>query len=590
MKWLSTNRWMIRKFASALVVCLLPTAAVLGQIKSISLDLRNNFSSYHTRQAQDGLDLQTYGQFYVLGVNGFALDPQLLNFSIQTSLTDFSSKNKWLGSTQSLRNRNLGYYNVSLSLLEKTGYPVQFYAVRSLSENMSSGDMSNLSAPMIQTSNEVETMGLRWSLQKNAYIPQVDLSIERSGNRAISDIFPTSDRSDVLSLRLSNSNRKGTAQYSFQYSGTRFQSDLKIPTGYPSSANPLGGSFEFAQIRRTNNEFQFYGNSKVSNQTEVYSNVIYSSRDYGTIMTAEVGTTYKESDKVQHELKLKNAQGIYQGFLTNRSNANSIVEQTHVSFSNNVQGLFGASYLVQENELGDVGTTVDRGEGNAQVYFNKPTSIAEITGSASTSFGFERYSLSPRRFVQQSQLSIGGTSPAIKGLEIILRNDASFATTYSLGNIVQNNIMLRTTTSIIPRFIIGAEASRSDSKYLTYTTISPLSVTRVGGNIITRLTPTTAVEIRHYQSWISSWYLEKVTQTSVNISESGLIRNLTFQLRGERSFNNVTKLLILGIDGIANYQFYAFTFTARYTLRTIAGFQTQGVILEVHRLFSFSFQ
>ncbi|MFQ5798237.1 MAG: hypothetical protein ACE5H0_06025, partial [Bacteroidota bacterium] len=210
--------------------------------------------------------------------------------------------------------------------------------------------------------------------------------------------------------------------------------------------------------------------------------------------------------------------------------------------------------------------------------------------SARTSVGFEKYPTGQRKFVQQSQLSLGGTSTTLQRVQIALQEDVSYTSSYSFGNIFQNTARLNVTTNAISRFVVGVELSRNDTRYFNYAAVPPRSITSLGGNVAARLRSTTLVELRHSRSWTRSWYAEQTTSSRASISESGLSRNLTFQIRGEQTFNDVTRIEALSVEGIVDYRFHALTLIARYSLRSVGNIRTQGMMLEVQRPFAFNFR
>lgn len=543
-----------------------------AQITSVSLDLRNNFSFSQTRQSFDNTSLRTFGQYYVLAVNGFVLDPKLLTLSLQTSLTDFSSTSNSTKASQSLSSRNFGYYNFSLSLLPNNSYPLTIYASRSQinNVNISSTDAPTIPSNTAEASTDIETMGLRWNVAKNTYFPQIDFLLERNLSKSENPLAPLNQRNDVVGLRLSNSTQEGTSQYSFQYTGKRLND-------------------EAYHFQRQDHEFQFYGNSNMSEQTQLYSVITYAKREYATNQNMEIGGTYTQSEKLQHQVKLQHAENRYGGVARSYDVSNSAAHQSFVSFSDRMQGTFGMMYLAATNVFGETSKKLDRGQVQAQLMISYPMSFLVLTGSAVTNIGFEQYPDQNRKFVQQSQLGMNGVFTSVPHVHISLREDVAFNTNYFFGNQFLHTANINVTTDYIQDCVIGVEGSRSDTKYLDYNLISPQSITSLGGSISMRLSSTTFASMHHLRSWARSWYMDETIKTSATFSESGIIRNLIVQARGEYSFNSIVRQEVLTIEAEINYQFYAFAIGGRFSLRSIGNFQTQGVMLDIRRPFAFSF-
>lgn len=541
-----------------------------GQITQISLDLKNNYSEQQTNQTQGELTLQNYGQIYVFAVNGYAFDPKIATFNTQTSLTDYSSTSKTAAVAQSLKSRNFGYYNISMTLLPNNSYPLTLFASRSQVDNVSSTDLLSSTAKEIQTANEVESMGLRWNIAKNTYFPQLEFLLQRDLNKNAINGTPVKQRNDIVSLRMSNSNEEGTSQYSFQYGGNRIRDS-------------------WVHLDRVDHNFQFYGTSKVTDHIETYSNALYSLREFSVSRNIEVGGTYRQTENIQHQLRVSNMENrIPTVAVYNNSVTNSAQYTVTLPLADRAQGTFGALYSVFNSVYGDLQMKTQRSQLQSQATINKRISFAEITGTVGANVGFEEYPTGGRKFAQQSQLNVNGLTTSLRQLQIAVREDIIFGTTYDFGNTLQNTISTRVTTNSIPRSVMNVEVSRNDFEYLDYIAVASRSITTITGQIATRLTSTASAEIQHSESWTKSWYVEKTIRTSVRVLEAGFFRNLTCQLRGEHVFNNFTQMQVITLEGVADYQFYAFTFSGRYTLLSIGRLKTQGVFLEVRRPFSFS--
>lgn len=553
------------------VLSSLGISEIYAQITNVSADLKNSFSLFQTRQPQGDLNLQTYGQFYLVGLSGYAVNPKILQFNVQTSLSDFSSASKSPLMLQSLRSRNIGYYNVSATFLPNNSYPLTLYASRSDAVNTNSSDILTPGVEVFQTANEVETMGLRWSLARNTYTPQMEFTLERNRNRGGTSSFPVRQTNDQFSFGMSNSSDDGASQYSFQYKGLRF-------------------SDETFGLNRTNHEFQVYGNSNISEALDLFSNTTYGIRDRTTSRNSEIGGTFKQSSEIQHRLKLQNLENRFLGSTVNRNVTTGAAHETHIAFSERLRGTFGTQYSISQNEFGDTRSVNDRGQVQANAAYNDRFSFADITGNASTSLGFERFPTQGRKFVQQTQLNITAVSTSIQWFQLVLGEDFGFSSQYYFGDIVNNTVRLGVSTNVVPRSSVGLEVSRGDTRYLDFSLVSPRSITTVHGSITTQLTGTTSAQIQHAESWIRSYYLERTTRTGVAVMEAGFFRNLTFHFRGNTEFNSFTSLRTTQIEAAADYHFYAFAFSARYTLFAVAGIRTSGIALEVRRPFAFDFR
>lgn len=547
------------------------TSPSFGQFNRISLDLKNNFSFIKTYQAYGDHDLRTYGQFYILGLSGYVLDPRLLQFSLQTSLTDYSSKSHLLASSQKLRNRNLGYYNGSVTLFPNNRYRLTFYASRSDAITTSSAELLSWQPRVFEMTSEMETVGLRWNIAKNNTLPQIELTLERNENRGGDEAGTFKQINDALSLGLSNASPEGSSQYSFLYRGVKVKDSF-----FPSV--------------RSIHEFQFYGSSRMSESLDLYSNATYAIREHMTSRSAEFGGTYRQSARLHHQVKLQNMENRFPGVFANRNVTNTISHESHIPFSNRLQGTLGSMYSIQQHEFGTTHSTVERGLGRASVAYNDRYAIADLSGNLSTSLGFERFPSGGRKFTQHTQMNLNGTSTAIPHLQLLLGVDFGFSTTYYFGDILNNNVRLALNTDLIPRSVVGLELSRADSRYFDFPIVAPRSVTSIGGTVTTQITATTSVSIQHSQSLTRSWFRELVSRTGIHIRAAGLIRFLTFQFRAERTYNSLTGITALIAEGTAEYRFYAFVISARYSYHMIAGIGSRTIFLEVHRPFSFDFR
>lgn len=555
---LPPKRWPRPDLVSlVLMLWSLPLAA---QINRITLDMKNDFTWSQTPRIQGNLTSRYHRQYYILGVSGYLLHTRLLQFNMQSTLSDFYSDISSLSMKHSQRTRNLGFYNLSLSMLASSRYPLTLFASRSRAEKTSSNDANSGSASATRafSGNEVETLGLEWSIAKNSYLPQMRLTVQRNlyGNRG-----RFTQKSETAGLSLSNSSQNGKSQYLFQYTGSRFISPLS-----PGA--------------RLENELQFHSTSELSPRATMFTHARYTKSGRLITRSAEAGARYRQSDRLRHQVKVVTKENFH---LSSRSVSNSVEHQTHAVFSNRYQGLISSGYYLQKSELGQEQKVSDRGQARAQITFNDRLGFAEVTTSMETTVGFETH-FGRREYVQLSQFNFNGKSLGLRQVQIALRENMSFAINYDIGATIQNSAHLGIETGVIPRSVVGVELSRSDSKYLEWSTIAQ-AVTSVGGKVGTRLTPTIMAETRHDVSWKDSpIYRARTLRTRVTVSESGLFRNLSFQIRGERLFNTYTGVEYVAVDGFATFRFFAYAFRLRGSWRSVAGQVTNDIILEVHRL------
>ncbi len=560
----------ILRFFVIFIYIIMFTNTSFAQLTRLSLDLKNNFSFNFAQNGQGKLNYKTYEQYYLLGLSGYFFSEKFLEFSLQTSLSSFSSTNKANELSQKLKSNNFNFYNFSATILPRKSFPLTIYASRNRIDNINSSThlLSNISR---RYSIETEMSGLRWKINKNNFLPRMEITFEHRSNKSVANLAPVNQKSDAWSLRLSNSSLRGKTQYSFQYTGSH--SNDKV-----------------LKLKQMHQQFQFYGSSKILNHTNIYTNAFYYIYKTMTIRNIEVGGSYRQKNGNYFRLRLLNSENRLTFPASGKSVINGINGNSYLLFSRFMQGNFGFNYMEMENAFENSKFLIDNGNLRGRLNYKHQFSFININTSLGTRLGFKSRQNDKRKFTQQTQFSFGGDSRIFRHFQINFYINSVFITNYYFGNILKNNFHLKVSSNVIPRSSASVEFSRSFNKYLNFKNISLMSGSSVRLNISTRILPTATVNIQHSQTWNYSWYLWKTYRTLISISEYGLIRNLTLQLRAERASNSITKITILKLEGTFRYRFYAFSFAGSFSLYSVAGFYTQGFKFEIRRPFNFSFR
>lgn len=549
---------------------LLPFKNVWAQIKSINLDLTGTMTNYQTYQGQNNVDMRSYGQYYSLGVNGYAFDPQLMIFNVNTTLSDFSTTNKMNNGTHTMHSRNWGYYNFSSTLFPASQHPFTFYASRSEMEKTSTADTTVPEGFRNKFLVENQTTGFRYNMQRNNYIPQLELMMERNVNNSIQSEKKFNQTNDALSIRLNNSSQDDKTQYSLHYTGTRLFDN---------------------QLRRTqvNNEFQYYGNSRLSETMDVYTNGVYGKRDRMSNRMTEMGLNYRQKEDLSHYIKVGNSENHFPTDTLQKSMSTTVIEQTSVTFSRHLNGNFGILWMTQKNTTGNRIENLSRSQIQTQIMYNHKSRFANFTEIVSNQTGFEEYTVTGKKLVQQTQANLVAVS-SLRLVQLTLREDIAFQTNYYYGNMLQNTAAFGAMSNVVPRSTVGADVSYTSFKYFDHVLPSPHSTTLLQCNITSRFTSTFQAELRQSFSWTRTAYSERLSVTNVTLSEYGFIRNMMIQARAARTYNTHTKLKTLSVENLINYRFRALLFTARYALRNYGKMRSREVFFEMHRSLAFEFK
>jgi len=543
-----------------------------GQIRSLTLDLKNDFIFYKSDHLAGSTRSRSYGQNYILSLNGYGLDPKLLSLSLQTSFTNFSSTNRFSEIERKFGSRNLGLYNVTATLFPTNGFPLTFMASRT--DHINHTENSDLAKATRENTivEENERWGLRWNIRKNSHYPNIDLNFDRNIRRRknLNPIF-TKESNDRFGIRLSNSNQSGTTQYAVNYQGQRWKNQT-------SSANLNG------------HELSLTATSRLNSQTPIAFNGTYQIRSNSTNRNIHFSARYKPGKNFENSLVFQNLQYRYTGQYASTRTSNSLNFQSNFPLAANIHFNAGALYTQSVYDAGLTRRHLDRIRANAQTAYNSRIQIAVIDASLGTTVGLEKFPGRKRGLTHQTTFGVGVRSLTLRRFQLSIRNDLSLSKNYALGNFFQNNVKFAGSSNLIPRTLMTVELSWNDSRYLDKSAISPRTVYAVGTTIDTRLTSTTSLTTRHLLTLAQSQYFEKILKSMVQIRQAGLIRNFDLTVRGERDYHSFAQLELLRIQGIIKYRWYAFTIGARYSLEKIGGLMTQTLRFNIERPFSVNFR
>ena len=348
-------------FSIMFIYIIILTDTSFAQLNTLSLDLKNNFSFNLSQNGQGKLNYKTYEQYYLLGLNGYFLSKKILEFNLQTSISDFSTTSHTNELRQKLKTNNLNFYNFSATILPRESFPLTIYASRNRTDNVNSNESSLLNISQ-KYSVETKISGLRWKINKNNFFPRTEITFEHRLNKSAYNLLPVNQKSDVWSLRLNNSTLKGKTQYSFQYTGTH--SNDKI-----------------LKFEQENHQFQFYGNSRIFDNTNVYTNSVYYIYKGMTIRNIEVGGSFRQANGNYFKLKLLNSENRLSFPTLGKSVINGINGTSYLLFSRFVQGNFGFNYSTRENAFENSKFLIDNGDFNGQLNYNHQFSFININSS-----------------------------------------------------------------------------------------------------------------------------------------------------------------------------------------------------------------
>jgi hypothetical protein len=587
------NNYRARPRRILLRVFLASAAMVLGcasgraQITSLQLDLRGNYASVWSAGGGPAANLRNYGQFYNADVTGFILDRRLLSFGISSSITDYVLTSSAASLRTSNRNRYLAYYNASATLFPDNSYPLTVYASRFGSELTASRPGDATAGNGGTLTGESRILGLRWSVLKNTYYPQLELTVEKAERENHGNLFygvvPFGENSRMVGLRASNSSDDGMSGYVFYYNGRHIEgrkSDGSSAT-YPNSP--------WIPSKRAEHDFQLTARSALAGGISLTWDVMYGIRPFERSRSVNFGGEWVQGETMRHQLTIVDNQRSLSFADGGRFHGTDISQRTHVRFSGATQGMIGADVAWSASRSGRIASGIQR-----QRFYTELTNTTQLGGVSLTTrgginVGREVYDLG-RKFVHASQLGITAVSHPTRFFELQVSDEASYARDYFFGNLLQNGARVRGISDVIPRSVVEVEVGRDDFRYVQSAAIPARSVTNLGGKFRTNLSMNTMLEMECTQSWWRSSYRYWTNVLMASLVQNGLLPRLALRLRGNREYSSLSAFALTSIDGTADYALGAFTVSARYTWRKVSQYQTHEVFLEIRRPFSFDFR
>jgi hypothetical protein len=554
---------------------MLVTLMMSAQLKSLSLDLRNNYSSYVTQQPLGDNKIKNYNQNYILSLLGYAVKPELLTFDFSTSLSDNSSSVSGNSLSQKQRTQNIGFYNFSATVLPVSTSPVSVYASKSDTKNNTTYDqqINEAIASYYAPSSflyQTDVKGIRWSAAKNDYLPSIELGLEKNsskGKMLSNEIQMTNTN---LSGHISNSSANDISRYSLQYIYNDVK-DLSYRQNY------------------TNHNLQFYGASKLSEKLDAFSSAIYMNRQNSISRTMEFGGSFVNNQETLHNLRLTSTENSSKINGINKTISNSLQYQTQLSLSerlklNVISNISKEQIVISEQTLHS-----DRGQLQAQLNQIQEFPLFSFNGTYALSIGEEKQIYGNRQLVYSSQVTLNAASIEWNTMRFTVRENIDFARSYVYGNMLNNTMQAELLTMVIPRTLLNLEVERTDIKSSAYAEVSNKVIHALSGSIKTALSMTTSLDVYASKRRTNSWYLENMTTANIALNQNGFIKNLNFQARGEYNFNSFTNITVIRGEAAAIYQFYAFALQAKYMLFSYSRIQTSGFALEVSRPIHYNF-
>ena len=547
----------------------LATSIAFSQLTSLSLDLRNNYSSYVTQQPSGNTTSNNFNQNYVLSVSGYGFRPTLFQYNLSTSFADYFSTVKNNSIALEQRNQNIGLYNISATVLPQSASPLTLYASKADAKNNTSYDqqfneaVASYYAPssfLYQT----DVKGVRWNIAKNDYLPSIAVGVERNSSKGKMLMNELELTNTNISGSINNSSANDVSRYSLQYI-------------YNDSKN---ASF---QQNFTNHELQFYGNSKLSDKLDAFSSAVYINRQNSITRTIELGGSFVVDEKTRHNVRLTSTEnslksnGVYQSLST------SFQHQMYLSLTDQLNMTVGSMASKDHVIINQQSLSSDRGQVQVQLNYTKQLPLFAFNGTYSALLSEEKQLYGNRKFIYSTQAALNATSIRWKTMQFTLRENVDFTRSYVFGNMVNNTVGAEISSTVAPNTLVQVEGERTDTRSSEYAAVSNRVLHTLTGKTQTMLALNTSVDIQSSKRWTYSWYLEKTTTSNVSFNQNGLMRNLLLQARGEYTYNSFTNITMLRGEATAIYQFYAFALQAKYLLFSYSGIQTSGFALEVSR-------
>ena len=553
----------------------LVTSITFSQLKSLSLVLRNNYSSYVTQQSFDKNKVSNYNQNYILSVLGYGFKPDLVQFNLSTSLNDYFSSVKNTSLEQKQRNQNIGYYNVSATILPLSASPLIIYASKADAKNNTSYEqqfneaVASYYAPssfLYQT----DVKGARWSVAKSDFLPSIELGLEKNSSKGkmLTNVIELTNTN--FTGHISNSSANDVSRYSLQYNFNNSK-DLAYRQSF------------------TNHELQFYGTSKLNEHLDAFSSAMYINRQNSITRTMELGGSFVVDEKTRHNVRLTSSENSAKINGVNKTVSNSLQYQTQLSLSDRLKLTVGSNASKEQVIINEQTLNSDRGQVQVQLNHVKELSLFSFDGTYSLSLGEEKQLYGNRQFVYSTQATMNATSITWKTMRFALRENMDFTQSYVFGKMINNTVRAEVLTTGIPRTLVQLDGERVDTRSSEYAEVSNRVIHTLSGKLTTSLSLNTSLDMRTSKSWTHSWYLEKTTNANFSINQNGFIKFLMFQAKGEYTYNSFTHVTVLRGEATAIYQFYAFALQAKYLLFSYSGIQTSGFALEVSRPIHYNF-
>ena len=589
------NRSGTKGLPSAAVRLFLISALITGvstdawsQLNSLRLDLGVNYASFQSQDARlYRTNLRNFGQFYSADLDGYVITPRMLTFAVSSTLTDYSLTSSYTAFEQSDHNRYLGYYNASATLFPDNSYPLTLYASRHGTEHSFSRPFDPAGYTGATFFGETRVLGLRWSLVKNTYYPQLEITLEKNerndqGN-LLYGVLPYEESTKLVGLRASNTSDDGVSGYNFYYTGRH------IEMGQTAGYYQMYGNNPWLTPKRAEHEFRLDARSAVATDLSLRWDVLFNLRPFDRNRSINFGGEWIQNPLVRHQFTVVDNGGSYEYTTESKYHVTDITERTYLQLATNTHGMLGADVFWSESKSAIFSSSARREKLYSEVTHTTQVGAVMVMMRAGLNGGAESYSQG-KKFVHSLALGLGGQLRPVEFVEILLSDDFTHSRNYYFGNEIQNIIRLRSTLYAIPRCVLEAEVSRDDFRYLQYPLFPDRYVSTVIGRFRADLTMSTSFDTEVSQSWWRSSYNYETNIIKASFVQTGLLRQLTLRLQGQREYNSFAGFAQTIVEGIADWAFYAFTFRARYGLRTVAGYRTQELFFEVRRPFSFNFR
>jgi hypothetical protein len=541
-----------------------------GQIRRIRGNLKNRWVNLDRNTPGSRFIDKSYQQDYSLEVDGFAVNPKLLIFSLRSSFNDFSRIQNNGSSESRTKRTDYGYFDASATLFPNNGFRLTGFGSMQTIDDTRSSNVVMSEGMLPYQIQKMDRYGIEMGIPGNTYYPTLDFYFQREHRRCIDPCTVLDQQEDFIRLSLSNSSTTGSS-YRLFYHGRIRDDDARL-------------------LNQDRHEFNFQGEARPIENLSLRTMARYLVLNKGANSTLEVFGRYNHSSEHWYELRLTNAESRYAGSQNTKSMNNNAQLQM-ISRQGKERFLrLGAEYTenVSTNITRDYGNY--RIEGFAELQLTKNYNSIVLTGVGSTRLGTDQRLTTGTQFIQLS--SIGGSAviQASRGVMLIFRNDAFFETMYSLGNQFRNAARLELTLTPSNFLRFHSRVMQNDIRFLDVVNYASSSQTVLEGTLDLNLLSLLSISLYHNEMYSSSYEYNMRRISRVSATIPNILSHLEIKIMGDQAYGSSGVIYNRRYEVQATMQFYAFALRGRF-LRTIIGsYRDDQMFLEISRPLEYLFR